>query len=86
MARSLEKVVKISVSLAGHVTVRDDGPEEDSDVALGVEPGEIDELGVELIVALPSSTEDRLLVTSEAAKAVVEGSRVVESLKSQNIL
>ena len=73
--------MKISVSLAGHLMVEDNGPEEDSDVALGMESGEVDKIGVELIVTLLGSTEDRPVVVLEAAKALVEKSRVVKSLK-----
>lgn len=71
MPRSLEKVVKIFVSLAGHLMVEDNGPEEANDVALGMEPGEVDKVGVELIVTLPGSTKDRLVVVLEAAHALV---------------
>lgn len=82
MPRSLEEVVKISVSLVGHVTL------EDGDVALGVELGEVDKIGLELIVVALSGSieeeEDRLLVTpGKAVKALAEGSRVVESLKTK---
>lgn len=90
----LEKVVMMSESLAGQEMGEEEEDEEvgleedeDEDGVWGMEVDEVDEIevGVVLAVALRGPINDRLLVTSEAARALVEGGRVVKSLENQNI-
>ena len=79
---SFVKVVKMSVSLAGHLMLRDGGLREGCDMSSEKEYDEGDEIGVGLTVGLAVGLAVGLLVAPGAVKASAERSVAAESLES----